>query len=285
MAAASAHVQRVLDSDGQLLDAIQLRLKPARPSRVMVAAAVAMGRDDTLVPMALGLNGGSQTRATQLKDRIVHEGLLALPLPGSITSTAMATPTIHPQQTMATLPDKAAAFAAGWCCPPLELPQLAATPLPPKNAKMYYQIDRLHEGDKDQGKVVREWYTAVSSLSAPMPEVGDGYSSLDQLHIKPEWICQNKPGIAEVRVGPLFNPGDGATRAMRCVRARLRQYPFPTNEFWPGTHEGIICLCCAGDLIVSSCDDYPEDSDPPSDAEYKAWTKAASRTCDYCFLA
>ena len=39
-------------------------------------------------------------------------------------------------------------------------------------------------------------------------------------------------------------------------------------------------------MIVSTCDDYPGDFDPPpSDAEYKAWTKAASRTCDYCFLA
>ena len=143
----------------------------------MVAAAVSMARDDALVPMALGLNGRSQTRATQLMDRIVYEGLLALPLPGSITSTAaavMATPTIHPQQTMESLPDKAAAFAAGWCCPPLELPQLSTTPQPPKNAKMYHQIDRRLEGGTS-GKVIEEWYNTVSPLPAPMPVVGDGY--------------------------------------------------------------------------------------------------------------
>ena len=64
------------------------------------------------------------------------------------------------------------------------------------------------------------------------------------LHVQPEWIRQNTLGIAEVRVGPLFNLGNGATRAMRCVRARLRQSPHPTNESGsqPGTHEGLILV-------------------------------------------
>ena len=110
-AAASAIVQRVLNHDGALLDAIQLSIKPARPSRATVAAAVAMARDSRLVPMALGLNGGSQTRASNLKDHILRKRLV-VPIASSTTAASTAAFTVA--SSIATASSTAVASSTDW---------------------------------------------------------------------------------------------------------------------------------------------------------------------------
>lgn len=192
-AAASVLVQRVLESDGQLIDTIQLRVKQSRPSRGMIAAAIAMARDAALVPMALGLNSGSQTRAVDLKIHILCEGLLSSTA-GSSASGITVKAASPPQPTLSTLPDAAAAIAAGWCCPPPEAPLLSTTPQPPKNGKMYYVPSRGY----NDGTLFYETYNPVSCVWATAPTPGDGYGPPDQLHIQPTWISRNTPGVAKL---------------------------------------------------------------------------------------
>ena len=67
--------------DAELIARLQKALKPKRgpmPKPTMVAAALALARDKSMLPAAAckGLPAGSHTRATILRDRILREGLL-----------------------------------------------------------------------------------------------------------------------------------------------------------------------------------------------------------------
>ena len=124
----------------------------------------------------------------------------------------------------------------------------------------------------------------MSCVFAPAPMTGDGYGPSDQLHVQPAWISRNTPGIAELRVGPLYNPDNGTSHAMRCIRARI-EGDISNGTGHQGcphrTHDGLICAWCARDLTVHLVDENA----PSTEAQCKAWIDASSRSCDSCILA